>query len=553
MQSCELLNHETISLAFSTPTSWTCIATHRQNPPKSRTNPTSPKAKGERFRVINRTHVRTTRSIVPFINNPTQFNPQEIKKDESDVETVIDITNADNENEVDNQMVTLLTLKSSPATRTKRKTTKNKERTKYVKGREKQTDTVQLKAAISSDVVTKSDEAKTSKSDTVNADINSRKDGQKTFLAEQLEKRKIENEQKKVKTAKKEQKTKTKKRVRPISASGRASARSQALKDTFQAYMEEISRDELLDQSAVISLAEQIKEGLTVEITQRTMQEKLGRRPSIPEIAEKIGIDVREVQKRRMTGTAAKNTLVAANLRLVTSVARKVATSKGINLVGIAIDDLVQEGSVGLLRAAEKFDASRGYMFSTYATWWIRAYVMRSITTQSRSIKVPSTIVDEYSRIKKEHARIRELGDFQPSDEAVASNLGITVAKLRFVVNVVTRVPTSLDTPLGVNVGGTNSRSLGEIIEGDDKIEETLVKNLEKKELDLALRNRLRPLERAVIKLRFGLEDGQPRTLRETGDLLGLSKERIRQVIFRALPKLKTPEIQKMLEEATAR
>lgn len=551
MQSYEqAIIHDTNSLAFSISASWTCIATHRPNPPKNRT---SPQTKGERFRVINRTHVRTTRSAVPFKNNPTQSNPLDIKESDSDVETVIDITNADNENEVDNQMLTMLALKSSPSTRTRRKTTRSKQRTKPIIREEKQIDSIQLKTSISSDVATKTNKTQTSTPDAIDVDPKFRKEVQKTFLAEQLEKRKIENEQKKVKTAKREQKTNTKKRVRPISATRRASVRNQALKDTFQAYMEEISRDELLDQSAVISLAEQIKQGVAVETMQRTMQEDLGRRPSIPEIAEKIGIDVREVQKRRMTGTAAKNTLVAANLRLVTSVARKVSTSKGVNLIGIAIDDLVQEGSVGLLRAAEKFDASRGYMFSTYATWWIRAYVMRSITTQSRSIKVPSTIVDEYSRIKKEYSRIREFGDFQPSDEAVAKALGITVAKLRFVVNVVTRAPTSLDVSLGANTGTNDSRSLGEIIEGDDKIEENLVKSIEKNELDLALRNRLKPVERAVIKLRFGLDDGQPRTLRETGDLLGLSKERIRQVIFRALPKLKTPEIQKMLEEATAR
>ncbi|CDF39797.1 unnamed protein product [Chondrus crispus] len=318
--------------------------------------------------------------------------------------------------------------------------------------------------------------------------------------------------------------------------------------------MDEISREDLLDQTEVASLAKEIKLGVAVEEAQQKMESSLGRRPSIPELAEHLTIHPQEVQKRRMAGTAAKNTLVAANLRLVTSIARKVASTKSTkSTAGIALDDMVQEGSVGLIRAAEKFDASRGYRFSTYATWWIRAYVMRSITTQSRTIKVPSTIVDEYARIRKQYAVLQANGVFKPTDDQVAQALGITAAKLRFVVKVVTQVPTSLDINLDSGNNSSNPRALSEIVEGDDNVEERMVEDLQQKELDRALRRCLRPLERAVIRLRFGLDDGQPRTLRETGQLLGLSKERIRQLLFRALPKMKTPEIEQMLIDATAR
>lgn len=379
--------------------------------------------------------------------------------------------------------------------------------------------------------------------------LREKESSQKAFLEEQIRKHQQEKLAEREASARKK---KLRKRARSPVAT-RVQSKSQTMKDSFQAYMEEISREELLGQAEVMQLGQQIKQGLEVEKLLHSMERDLGRRPSVVQLGQKMGIEAKEVQRRLMVGTAAKNALVSANLRLVTSVARKVVSAKSSTKVGLALDDMVQEGSVGLLRAAEKFDASRGYRFSTYATWWIRAYVMRSITTQSRSIKVPSTIVDEYTRIRKEYSKLQEEGVFKPSDEVVARSLGITPAKMRFVIKVVTQVPASLDITLSSSNDSTSSRTLGEIVEGDDHVEEKMVQRMEKAELDNALRNCLKPIERAVIRLRFGLDDGQSRTLRETGVLLGLSKERIRQVIFRALPKLKTPEIQRMLTEATSR
>lgn len=366
------------------------------------------------------------------------------------------------------------------------------------------------------------------------------------YLEQALEKRRAEKQNQTPKSPRK-----PRKRGRPT-ASSMHMKKTASLKDSFQAYMDEISREELLNQTEVVQLADDIKLGVEVEVAQKSLETTLGRRPSVPELAKELQIDVRDVQKRLMLGTAAKNKLVAANLRLVASVARKVALSKGSSTAGLALDDMVQEGSVGLIRAAEKFDAGRGYKFSTYATWWVKAFIMRSITTQSRSIKVPSSVVDEYARIRKKYESLRVEGINNPTEEAVAKELGITTAKLRFVVNVVTRVPTSLDLSLSPD-RDAGSRTLGELIEGDDDIEGRLVKEMQDKELDLALKECLRPLERAVIRLRFGLDDGQPRTLKETGNLLGLSKERIRQLIYKALPKMKTPEIQRMLVDATTR
>lgn len=374
-------------------------------------------------------------------------------------------------------------------------------------------------------------------------DIQGENNAKNEYLTDQLEKHQKENLAKKKRL---EKKRKQKKRVRSQSRQSYPNSRN-ALKDTFQMYMDDISREDLLSQAEVNVLARRIKLGSIVENLQCSMESSLGRRASIPELADKLKISTSAVQKQIMAGTAAKNSLVAANLRLVTSVARKMALSKGTNTVGIALDDMIQEGSVGLIRAAEKFDAGRGYKFSTYATWWVRAYIMRSISTQSRSIKVPGTIIEEYSRIQKEYSKHSAAGNFKPDDLVIARGLGITQAKLRFILQVVTQVPTSLDIKLGHGEDAANSRSLVEVVEGSDKIEERMVKDFEKKELDSALRDCLDSVERAVIRVRFGLDDGQPRSLRETGDLLGLSKERIRQIVFRALPKMKTPKMQKML------
>lgn len=372
---------------------------------------------------------------------------------------------------------------------------------------------------------------------------------QKAYLDEQLEKHQQEKMEKKRKQSTKQ----AQKRVR-TSPRNRAHIRQPTiLKDTFQAYMDEISREDLLDQAEVVALSLQIRQGGEVETAQRVLERSLGRRPSVPELSKKLGLSSKDIQKRLMMGTAAKNSLVAANLRLVTSVARKIAASKSTSTAGLAVDDMIQEGSVGLIRAAEKYDLTRGYRFSTYATWWVRAYIMRSITTQSRMIKVPATVVEEYARIRKEYSRLSAKGSFKPSDAEVAKGLGITPAKLRFVLKVVTEAPASLDLNIDAGSDSRNPRSLVEIVEGEDNLEERLVEDFQRSELDTALRNCLKPIERAVIRLRFGLDDGQTRTLREVGDVLGMSKERVRQLVFRALPKLKTPEIQRMLTDATTR
>jgi RNA polymerase sigma factor (sigma-70 family) len=314
------------------------------------------------------------------------------------------------------------------------------------------------------------------------------------------------------------------------------------LQDPFKAYMEEISRSDLLDYTSVLALASSIKAGAAVETAQRELEDRAGDKPTLGQLAAHLDMTSAEVQRTLYAGTVAKNDLVAANLRLVSSIARKIEMTK-TSTAGIALDDMIQEGNVGLIRAAEKYDASRGYRFSTYATWWIRASVLRAITNQSRPIKVPSSIVEDYQRIRKERDRQVAAGMGRSDDKQVAEALGMTPAKVRFVVSVVTGSVSSLDIALGRYSSDGSSRTLLEVLPGDDNVEERMVESMQRAELDKVLRFCLKPTERAAIRLRFGLDDGHARTLREVGELLSVSKERVRQLVFTALSKLKTPEV----------
>jgi RNA polymerase primary sigma factor len=300
----------------------------------------------------------------------------------------------------------------------------------------------------------------------------------------------------------------------PAALVGVAGATADAVKD----YLQQIGRVPLLTAEEEVELAIRIEAGLFA--------------------AERLNSDAvahpqlrRDLEQIAEEGRLAKDRMMEANLRLVVSLAKRY-TGRGMLFL-----DLVQEGNLGLIRAVEKFDHTKGYKFSTYATWWIRQAIHRALADQSRTIRLPVPIVEEINKVGRVKRQLGvDLGR-PPTAQELAHELDVTPERL-LEIQTLAREPFSLHTPTGEDADA----EFGELIEDADALApEDVVSGADLREqLQVALAM-LSDREAAVMRMRFGLTDGQPRTLEEIGKVHGITRERIRQVEAKALSKLRHP------------
>ncbi len=273
--------------------------------------------------------------------------------------------------------------------------------------------------------------------------------------------------------------------------------------------------------------SDEIKEKIRqVQVTEKKLREY---EISFESDCDHIIIMAKEINRGRIMMKNAKDRLIKANLRLVVSIAKKY-TNRGLHFF-----DLVQEGNIGLIKAVEKFEYRKGYKFSTYATWWIRQAITRSISDQARTIRVPVHMIEQINKVVRESRQLMQKLGREPSDEEVAAQLGWPVSRVKSVKNVA-REPISLETPIGED----EDSLLGDFIE-DKEVENPSVQTDYKllQEQIRSVLSTLPPREQEVLRMRFGLDDGYSLTLEEVGLYFNVTRERIRQIEAKALKKLR--------------
>ena len=308
-----------------------------------------------------------------------------------------------------------------------------------------------------------------------------------------------------------------------------------SIDDPVRMYLKEIGKVPLLNPDEEIVLAQAMSAGAEAKARLDELEEQR-KNGETPEISPEEEAQLRKVYQK---GESSKQKLAEANLRLVVSIAKRYVGR------GMLFLDLIQEGNLGLIKAVEKFDYTKGYKFSTYATWWIRQAITRAIADQARTIRIPVHMVETINKvIRVSRQLLQELGN-DPSPNEIAAEMGMPVEKVREILKIA-QEPVSLETPIGEE----EDSHLGDFIpdEGASEPSEAASFTLLKEQL-MDVLSTLTPREEKVLKLRFGIEDGRSRTLEEVGKEFNVTRERIRQIEAKALRKLRHPSRSKKLKD----
>jgi RNA polymerase primary sigma factor len=302
--------------------------------------------------------------------------------------------------------------------------------------------------------------------------------------------------------------------------------------DPVRVYLKEIGRVPLLTGPEEVMLAKRIEAGSIAD-------ERLAELTAAGRIEELDLLDRRKLDRTSRDGERAKNDLIQANLRLVVSIAKRYV-GRGMHLL-----DLIQEGNLGLMRAVEKFDYTKGFKFSTYATWWIRQAITRAIADQARTIRIPVHMVESINKVHRIQRQMMQELERDPTIDELAAKVDMTPERVREIMRI-SQDPLSLDSP----VGETDDSQLSDFIEDTqaDAPAEMAARNMLGKAVVEAL-SELSDREKEVVRLRFGLDDGQARTLEEVGREFGVTRERIRQIEAKTLAKLRNPNRSQKLRD----
>ncbi|HAG85760.1 MAG TPA: RNA polymerase sigma factor, RpoD/SigA family [Cyanobacteria bacterium UBA11162] len=324
-----------------------------------------------------------------------------------------------------------------------------------------------------------------------------------------------------------------------LSASRSSGYQKTSSDDTVGAFFKEMARYPLLKPEEEVELANHVQFLVETDQLQHRLYKQLGRKPTQAELAQVLNLTERQLEHRLYRGRVSKRKMIRSNLRLVVSIAKRYLNR------GVPFLDLIQEGALGLNRAAEKFDPDKGYKFSTYAYWWIRQAITRTIANDARTIRLPIHIVEKLNKLKKAQRELKQQLQRNPSEAELAEALEITRSHLRQLLQLRRR-----SLSLNHRVGKGEDTELVDLLEDNELAlpEDQMSETMMRQEIWDVLTDVLTEREKDIISLRYGLVGTEAYTLEEVGSMFNLSRERVRQIQSKAMRKLRRPQVARRLQ-----